>query len=117
MENPRVLDRKGWSVIRKAQVAFTAFGALLTLAELAFDAAKVTIPHDSPFAGFLFSVGLLLTIPADGIARTLGIQNALGFWGWTLLEIAVNTILAFAVGSLVGWVVAVARYKPDGGRE
>jgi hypothetical protein len=108
MENHVILKRRRWSPVRKAQVITAVLGFIVTSALLIFDALQIEIPRDSPF-GFLFGVGLLLFLPADRLANALGIAETLGYWGWRILAISVNTGLAYALGTFLGGLILILK--------
>ncbi len=127
MEDPRILKRRRWSPIRKAQVLVTALVAFVTIAMVAYDAIGVMrwehehqpVGPPSGYAYMVFDASILLMLPADGLAHALGIDQSLGYWGWRLLAIAVNTAIAFGLGSLIGWLGVIAkriihRFMPGG---
>ena len=117
MESPRILNKRHWSPIRKAQVVVTALVAFVTIAMVAYDAIGVMrwehehkpVGPPSGYSYMLFVTFLELTLPADWVARALGIEQSLGYWGLRLLAIALNTAIAFGLGSLIGWLGAVAK--------
>ena len=93
MENPRILNWRRWSPIRKAQVVLTAFGFLLTVGFVLGDALQITLPR-SQLSALVFDLGLLLERPSGVLASLLGIYRNLGFWGWHVLELSINSVLS-----------------------
>ena len=106
MENPGVLNWRGWSVVQKAQVIGAATGALITvgmpLILKAYD--------DGQFAFLLlWSCGILLW-PAGEICNLFG-------WTWrieisegpslvqSICAIFTNALLFFLFGTLIGWII------------
>lgn len=117
MENSRILNWRRWSPIRKAQVVVTALVAFVTLAMVAYDAIGVMrwehehkpIGPQSGYSYMVFDTFLLLMVPADRLAHAMGIDQSLGYWGWRLLAVSLNTAIAFGLGSLIGWLVIVGK--------
>ena len=100
MENRRILNWHRLSRIRKAQVICGAIGVLLTIAVnipwyLDTDLTEAT-------AGSLYRIWLVVAWPTYLSCTAIGIEP-----GPTLLfliELAINTFLFVAVGTLVGAV-------------
>jgi hypothetical protein len=117
MENSRILNWRRWSLVRRAQVIVTALIAFVTIAMVAYDA--IGIMHweqghrlGRPQSGrsyIVLDAFFLLMIPADRLAHAAGIQESLGYWGWRLLAIALNTTVAFGLGTLIGWLAVAGK--------
>jgi len=60
---------------------------------------------ESPHYPFTFGFGLLLMLPADRLSRSLSLESSTSRTLWYVLTIVPNTILSFAVGALLGWVI------------
>jgi hypothetical protein len=99
-------------------VVVTALVAFVTIAMVAYDAIGVMrwehehkpVGPPSGYSYMVFDTCLLLMVPADGLAHALGIDQSLGYWGWRLLAIALNTVIAFGLGNLIGWLVVGGRF-------
>ena len=113
MKNHGILDWHNWSAVRRAQFLTTALFAFITIGFVVDDAIGVMIwqieqrPVGPPstFSSILAGIFLVLLLPAAKLAHGLGIGRSLGYWGWRLLAIAVNTVMGFCLGSLIGWLV------------
>lgn len=119
MEDSRILNRRHWSPIRKSQVIVTAIVASVTMGMVAYDVAGVLrwehekdaiTPHSSG-SSLAVTIFLTLMLPADDLARALGIEPSLGYLGLRLFAVAVNTAMAFGLGSLIGWLVVITKSK------
>ncbi len=102
MENPGILNWRGWSVVRKAQLIGALAGALITVG-----LPLILKAYDGGQFAFLllWSCGLTLW-PAAEICNLFGwtwqIQISQGpSWLQTILAIVTNAFLLFLVGTLI----------------
>jgi predicted DNA repair protein MutK len=111
MENPETPKRRSWAVVRKAQVIGAVTGALLAVGAriLLYVCGLVGIADDGAVAATLFGFFLLALWPEYQVERMLGlpkINHPLG----EILVTAVNTVLFYLAGTIVGWLVVVLRH-------
>ncbi len=90
------IHTSSWSVVRKTQVLATTAGFFVTII--------VNLPvwptSSGALAHFGFRVWVWLTAPAVLFMRAAGIPE--GYWWALLIELAVNMILCFILGTLLG---------------
>ena len=104
MENPGILNWRGWSAVWKAQVVGAAAGALVTismpLVVNAYDGGALAFP--------LLWLGWEVFSPAAVICRLFGWewQGSSGpSWVQATLAALTNAFLLSLVGTLIGWIV------------
>lgn len=111
MENHGILGRRRWSVVLKAQIAFAALGALVTIAPLLYQALHLP-PLESPKSSLIFQFGFALTFvliaPAYHVGKLLGVPQSANVWVWNALMIIVNTSISFLFGTIIGWLLKLA---------
>ena len=105
MENPGILNWRGWSAVWKAQVVGAAAGALVTismpLVVNAYDGGALAFP--------LLWLEWEVFSPAAVICRLFGWewQGSSGpSWVQATLAALTNAFLLSLVGTLIGWIVA-----------
>jgi hypothetical protein len=107
MENSGILNRSGWSIVRKAQVIGVLAAVLLTVALPMIPSVYGLGPHSF----LLVLLASLVIRPAAEICHLFG-------WEWRIdinhgpsvkqmiLAILTNALLLFIVGTLIGWITA-----------
>ena len=105
MENPEILNSRGWSVVRKAQIIGVLAGVLITLGM-----PLILKAYDGgAFAFLLLWLEWEIFSPAAVICRLFGWewQGSSGpSWLQTTLAALTNAVLLSLVGTLIGWIVA-----------
>ena len=104
MENPGILNWRGWSVVRKAQVVGAAAGALITISM----SLVVNAYNGGAFAFLLLWFEWQIFSPAAVICRLFGWewQGSSGpSWVQTTLAALTNAFLLSLGGTLIGWIV------------
>jgi hypothetical protein len=88
----------------------TALGLFLTVGFMVFDALQIELPHNW-VGNQIWGIGMVLGRPADCIARFLGIWGTGTFptWGFRILVLSVNGTLGFAIGTILGYLVTIAK--------
>jgi hypothetical protein len=94
------------SLTRKTQVVITAFGFVTTAALVIYDALPIEVPRNWLTAQ-LWGIGMVLEVPADGVARLLGLWNTGPRWVIWVLMLLQNSILAFVFGTVLGVLITV----------
>lgn len=119
--NPETQNKRGWSVVRKAQVIGILTGVVITVGVIAYDTA--TAPHEPVDAAMLLS--LVSLGPTALIGKALGLtlhlykDNGEGGSGNQLslavvcLVMVVNSLLYFAIGTFIGWIFEKEGSKKD----
>ena len=115
MENPGILNWRGWSLVPKAQAIGAATGVLITVG-----IPLVLKAYDGgPFAFLLLYLWSAVLSPAAAICYLFG-------WKWNILisegasnvqvilAIVMNAFLLFLLGTLIGWIVGKLE-KPQKG--
>lgn len=109
MENPRILNWRSWSIVRKAQILGALLGILLTFAIRALDAA---LAQGDTLISWYMALPYTATIwvPVE-VTRIFG-------WPWppggsvnsasclTLIYLT-NALLLAAVGTVFGWLWSI----------
>lgn len=109
MDNDEILNWRKWSVVRKAQVLVAAFGCFGTIGELLIAALFAQSRH-TPLLGWWDLLEMLIILPTDVILYFCGASSWLSRLDtaaeislfYLSLVVLVNTILFFAIGTLVG---------------
>lgn len=113
MENRRILKRRGWSIVRKAQIIGATVGALISIGVILFASSD---EHPDIFD---LAVGLLILIslPLGLICRTFRVSlTQLSGPGWreylfAVLVIVTNAFILFLVGTCIGWLIEKVKNK------
>ena len=104
MENPGILNWRGWSPVRKAQVIGAATGAVITVGM-----PLILKAYDGGALAFLLLwFEWQIFSPAAVICRLFGWewQGSSGpSWVQTTLAALTNAFLLSFVGTLIGWIV------------
>ncbi len=106
IKRPEDLNRRGWSVVRKAQVIGAAAGASMTIAVPLILKAY----GNGPDTFLLVLCWAVVLGPAGGICKLFGWEWQILIskgpsWVQTVLAILTNAFLLFLVGTLIGWIV------------
>ena len=118
MENPGILNQRGWSLVRKAQVIGASVGALITIGLPLILAAYAAYDGDGGWFSMLLLWSCAIVLwPASEISDLYG-------WTWEIpigqapsllqmsLAILTNTLLLFLTGTLSGWIVSKFKDPP-----
>jgi len=108
MEDPRILNWRGWSPTRKAQAITTIAALLVTAGFMVFDTLQLTLPHNW-LGNQIWGIGMLLEHPANGIARFLGIWETGPRWLIRVLALSVNGVLALIFGTILGGLITMVK--------
>lgn len=113
MEDRRILKRRGWSIVRKAQIIGAAMGALISVGVILF----ATTDKSSDFFDPATILVILILSPLDRICRTFGMSlTPLNAPGWrecllATLVVITNAFICFLVGTCIGWLVEKSKPK------
>jgi hypothetical protein len=111
MENPEASKRRGWSIIRKAQIIGILVAVLFTVG------TQIFYFLNPPQTILDLSVALLLlsALPATLISsKVLGQHVDLLTYGlpkFLAITLTVNLILGFVVGTFIGWLIQKLKTK------
>jgi hypothetical protein len=109
-KNSERSSKRGWSIIRKAQIIAGTTAAFVTIIMLGLEFG-LTSPANNPVLYYLFGFFMLSIIPPVKICSALGISQGPAWWGATL-AIMINTFLGVTFGTLAGWIIkAVKKIK------
>jgi predicted cobalt transporter CbtA len=113
MENRTTLKRRGWSIVRKAQIIGASVGASISIGVIVFANSYEHLE--------LFDIAAILLIlivfPFNLICHTFGanLQSFSGS-GWrecffAVLVVITNAFILLLVGTFVGWLVDKQKNK------
>ena len=108
MENPETPKRRGWSIVRKAQIITGVIGAFVTIiGMIPFPFLDNLSPHGAA-SNFRFDVVMYLVTPTAIIADLLGVdQGLLSGWIGLFTVVIVNTLLCIIIGTFAGLICAI----------
>ena len=109
MENSRILNWWRWSATRKTQVIVTACGFLLTTGFMLYDVLPIEDPRNW-LSTQLWGIGMVLEAPSDAVARLAGLWETGPRWLVRVLAVCMNTVLAFVLGTILGWLITTVKH-------
>ena len=111
MENPGILNWRGWSIVRKAQIVAASSGALITIGmPLILSSYGI-----GPATYLLLVIWEVILWPAGKICSLFGwiwqFDGRGPLWIHTILATLTNTFLLSLVGTLIGLIVSTLRER------
>ena len=110
MENPEAPKRRGWSIVRKAQIIGAVTGALLTVAILIFNADATSANPENYGPVILLGLVSFPSLPLLALCKMLGLKflfdnnhnEGEASMSLDCLLVAVNAISYFVIGTIIG---------------